>query len=149
MFGANYYAFEYGDALFLMLDNVDYLGADPAKPRQLRQIQRLVRRAPARICRQRPRRRRHRTRLVAAFMHIPLQNYLDPDDPSMSVADRAKFLALLEGRKTVSFSGHTHTTEHHYFGATEGFHGVRCRIIIMCSPLFRAHGGAGRSTGAA
>src|SRR5208337_4825277 len=41
--------------------------------------------------------------------------------PSTNVADRAKFLALLEGRKTVSFSGHTHTTEHHYFGVTEGF----------------------------
>jgi hypothetical protein len=53
-------------------------------------------------------------------MHIPLQNYLDPDEPSMNVADRAKFLALLEGRKAVSFSGHTHTTEHHYFGATDG-----------------------------
>jgi N terminal of Calcineurin-like phosphoesterase len=34
VFGANYYAFEYGDVLFLMLDNVDYLGADPAKPRR-------------------------------------------------------------------------------------------------------------------
>jgi C terminal of Calcineurin-like phosphoesterase len=54
-------------------------------------------------------------------MHIPLRNYLDPDDPSTNVADRAKFLALLERRKAVSFSGHTHTTEHHYFGATEGF----------------------------
>ncbi|MEJ0094307.1 MAG: metallophosphoesterase N-terminal domain-containing protein [Methylocella sp.] len=31
IFGANYYAFEYGKALFLMLDNVDYLGGDPAK----------------------------------------------------------------------------------------------------------------------
>ena len=54
-------------------------------------------------------------------MHIPLQNYLDPDEPSMNVADRAKFLALLGDRKAVSFSGHTHTTEHHYFGATEVF----------------------------
>jgi len=64
-------------------------------------------------------------------MHIPLQNYLDPNEPSMNVVDRAKFLALLEGRKAVSFSGHTHTTEHHYFGATDGFMGPR-RIIIMC-----------------
>ncbi|MDQ6703828.1 MAG: Cna protein B-type domain containing protein, partial [Pseudomonadota bacterium] len=34
VFGANYYAFEYGDALFLMLDNVEYHGADPAMPRR-------------------------------------------------------------------------------------------------------------------
>lgn len=120
VFGANYYAFEYGDTLFLMLDNVDYLGADPAKPRrsgkyrgffgerQLAFVANVLKETDS-------------TRLVAAFMHIPLQNYLDPDDPSTNVADRAKFLALLEGRKTVSFSGHTHTTEHHYFGVTEGF----------------------------
>jgi hypothetical protein len=50
----------------------------------------------------------------------------------MNVADRAEFLALLSGRKTVSFSGHTHTTEHHYFGATGGFMGSTPRIIIMC-----------------
>ncbi len=64
------------------------------------------------------------TRLVAAFMHIPLRNYLDPDDPAMNVADRAEFLGLLAGRNAVSFSGHTHTTEHHYFGPAEGFNGV-------------------------
>ena len=120
MFGSNYYAFEYGDALFLMLDNVDYHGADPRKPRragkyrgffgelQLGFVANVLRETESK-------------RLVAAFMHIPLRNYLDPDDPSTNVADRAKFLALLEGRKAVSFSGHTHTTEHHYFGATEGF----------------------------
>ena len=120
VFGANYYAFEYGDTLFLMLDNVDYLGADPAKPgrsgkfrgffgeRQLAFMANVLKETDS-------------TRLVAAFMHIPLQNYLDPDEPSMNVADRAEFLALLSGRKTVSFSGHTHTTEHHYFGATTGF----------------------------
>jgi C terminal of Calcineurin-like phosphoesterase/N terminal of Calcineurin-like phosphoesterase len=122
VFGATYYAFEYGDVLFLMLDNVDYLGADPANPRrsgkyrglfgerQLEFVANVLKETPP-------------DRLVAAFMHIPLQNYLSPNEPSMSVADRDKFLALLEGRKTVSFSGHTHTTEHHYFGATEGFMG--------------------------
>ena len=32
VFGATYYAFEHGKALFVMLDNVDYLGAGSAKP---------------------------------------------------------------------------------------------------------------------
>ena len=32
-YGPASYAFEYGGALFLMLDNVNYLGFDPAKPR--------------------------------------------------------------------------------------------------------------------
>jgi hypothetical protein len=120
VFGANYYAFEYGNALFLMLDNVEYLGADPSKPksagryrgffgeRQLTFIANVLRETPL-------------SRLVAAFMHIPLQNYLDPDDPATNVADRAEFLGLLAGRNAVSFSGHTHTTEHHYFGPADGF----------------------------
>jgi C terminal of Calcineurin-like phosphoesterase/N terminal of Calcineurin-like phosphoesterase/Calcineurin-like phosphoesterase len=120
IFGANYYAFEYGNTLFLMLDNVDYLGADPTKPRragkyrglfgerQLAFVANVLKETPA-------------ARLVAAFMHIPLQNYLNPSDPTMNVADRAEFLALLAGRNAVSFAGHTHTTEHHYFGPADGF----------------------------
>lgn len=122
VFGATYYAFEYGDVLFLMLDNVDYLGADPAKPhrggkyrgffgeRQRAFIANVLKETPE-------------TRLIVAVMHIPLRNYLAPDDPAYNVADRAEFLALLGGRKTVSFAGHTHTTEHHYFGQEEGFMG--------------------------
>ena len=31
-YGATYYAFEYGQVLFVMLDNVDYLGTDPSHP---------------------------------------------------------------------------------------------------------------------
>lgn len=124
VFGAPYYAFEYGNALFLMLDNVEYSGADPAKPRragkfrgffgerQLAFIANVLKETPP-------------ERLIVAVMHIPLRNYLDPSDPSMNVADRAEFLALLSGRKSVSFAGHTHTTEHHYFAQAEGFLGPR------------------------
>jgi len=54
VFGASYYAFEYGDVLFLMLDNVDYLGPDPAKPRRAGKYRRFFRRTPARLCRQCP-----------------------------------------------------------------------------------------------
>ena len=117
VFGANM-SLRIWRTLFRTLDNVDYLVADPASSsgkyrgffgeRQLDFVANVLKETES-------------TRLVAAFMHIPLQNYLNPDDPSTNVADRAKFLALLEGRKAVSFSGHTHTTEHHYFGAAEGF----------------------------
>jgi 3',5'-cyclic AMP phosphodiesterase CpdA len=58
-------------------------------------------------------------RLVVVLMHIPLRTYLDPDEPAMNTADRAELLGLLGGRPSVSFSGHTHTTEHHYFGAED------------------------------
>jgi 3',5'-cyclic AMP phosphodiesterase CpdA len=121
VFGPNYYAFEYGGALFLMLDNVDYLGPDAARPRgagkfegrigerQLAFVANVLREFPA-------------DKLVVTGMHIPLRNYLDGNDPSTNTADRAEFLKLLAGRpNTFSVSGHTHTTEHHYFGADDGF----------------------------
>ncbi len=122
-FGPPSYAFEYGGALFLMLDNVDYLGADATRPysagkyegrigeRQLGFVANVLKETPA-------------DTLVIACMHIPLRNDLDPHDPSTNTADRAAFLKLLAGRpNTLSVSGHTHTTEHHYFGAEDGFAG--------------------------
>ncbi len=119
VFGAPYYAFYYGDTLFLMLDNVDYLGPDQSRhdrggkyegrlgTRQLTFIANVLKETPD-------------TKLVVACMHIPLQNYLNPEDPSTNTAERQEFLRLLAGRPAVSFSGHTHTTEHHYFDLDRG-----------------------------
>jgi hypothetical protein len=122
-YGPPSYAFEYGGALFLMLDNVDYLGVDAARPysagayegrigeRQLTFIANVLKETPA-------------DKLVVTAMHIPLRNYLDPNDRSTNTADCGDFLKLLAGRSnTLSVSGHTHTTEHHYFGAEDGFAG--------------------------
>jgi C terminal of Calcineurin-like phosphoesterase/N terminal of Calcineurin-like phosphoesterase/Calcineurin-like phosphoesterase len=122
-YGPNYYAFEYGGALFMMLDNVKYLGFDPAKPRgggkfegriderQLAFIASVLKECPA-------------DQLVVTCMHIPLRNYLDPKEPATNTVNRDDFLKLIAGRPhTLSLSGHTHTTEHHYFGAENGFAG--------------------------
>ena len=122
-YGPPYYAFEYGGALFLMLDNVNYLGPDAAKPRgagkfegrfsnrQLAFVANLLKEYPA-------------DKLVVSCMHIPLQTYLDGADPGVNTVNRADFLRLIAGRpNTLSLSGHTHTTEHHYFGADDGFSG--------------------------
>ncbi len=119
VFGAAHYAHEYGGALFIMLDNVEYLGADPAKPGksgkyrgfipadQLAFVAALLRETPA-------------DRLIVLVMHIPLTSYLGPDDPGISTANRADLLKLLGDRPCASFAGHTHTTEHHYLGAADG-----------------------------
>jgi hypothetical protein len=114
-FGPTYYAFEYGGVLFLMLDNVEYLGARPRGTgedcryqgrfgeRQLAFVANVLRQTPA-------------DRLVVAAMHIPLATYLDPTDPASNTADGSAFIKLLGERPSISFSGHTHTTEHHYLG---------------------------------
>ncbi len=122
-YGPPYYAFEYGGALFLMLDNVHYLGFDPTKPRgggkfegriderQLAFIANVLKEIAA-------------DKLVVTCMHIPLQNYLDPANPATNTVNRGDLLRLIAGRpNTLSLSGHTHTTEHHYFGAADGFAG--------------------------
>jgi hypothetical protein len=117
-FGPNYYAFAYGGVLFLMLDNVDYLGARGRErgndcqyqgrfgKRQLAFMANVLRETPV-------------DRLVVASMHIPLRTYLDPEDPASNTTDGSAFLKLLGERPAVSFSGHTHTTEHHYLDADD------------------------------
>jgi hypothetical protein len=122
VFGPAYYAFEYGGTLFLMLDNVDYLGTDPRRPRKNGQYQgRIGERQLAFIANMLN--ETAADRLVVAVMHIPLRTYLDPQGPGVNTADRPDFLKLIGSRPCVSFSGHTHTTEHHYFGPEDGYGG--------------------------
>ncbi|QRE77532.1 calcineurin-like phosphoesterase C-terminal domain-containing protein [Methylobacterium aquaticum] len=114
-FGAPYYALEQGGVLFLMLDNVHYLGAATATTgrggryegrfgeRQLAFVENLLAHIP-------------KDRLVVVAMHIPLASDLGPDDPGIGTADRAQLLRLLAGRPSFSVAGHTHTTEHQYLG---------------------------------
>jgi hypothetical protein len=120
VFGPPHYAFEYGGALFLMLDNVEYLGTDPKRPRRDGKYQGRIgerqRAFIANVLGETP-----ADRLVVVAMHIPLRTYLDPQAAGMNTLDRDEFLKLIGDRPCVSFSGHTHTTEHHYFGAEDGY----------------------------
>ena len=62
--------------------------------------------------------------LIVIVMHIPIRTFLD-NEPYQNLQDREAFFALFEGRRyTVSFAGHTHTTEHHYFDAADGWKGA-------------------------
>jgi len=123
-FGPRYYAFEYGQATFFILDNVVYEGADPARPngaglyhggigaRQLAFVRNVLAQIPP-------------ERLAIVCMHIPLSTYLGPDDPRQTTPDRREFLQAISGRAaTASFSGHIHTNEHHYFNGEDGFAGA-------------------------
>ncbi|WP_018261665.1 calcineurin-like phosphoesterase C-terminal domain-containing protein [Methylobacterium sp. WSM2598] len=116
VYGAPYYALHHGGVLFLLLDNVHYLGAATGTPErggryegrfgeaQLAFVEAVLRETP-------------RESLVVVAMHIPLATDLGPDDPSLSTVDRQSLLRLLAGRPCFSVSGHTHTTEHHYLDA--------------------------------
>ena len=121
-FGPNYYAFFFAGALFLMLDDVNYLGFDAKKPkgagmyegrldpRQLEFVRGVLAHTPD-------------DALVVAVMHIPIRTDLG-SEPYQNLANKEDLFRVLEGRKhTVSFAGHTHTTEHHYFGPADGWTG--------------------------
>jgi C terminal of Calcineurin-like phosphoesterase/N terminal of Calcineurin-like phosphoesterase len=120
VFGARWHAFEYGGATFILLDNVDYLGTDPSKPngsgkyrgyfgeRQLGFVRGVLANVP-------------RDSLVVISFHIPLRTLVGTD-PSVNTVDAKEFLGAIGAHaNTVSFCGHTHTNEHWYFTADDGF----------------------------
>ena len=123
-FGPRHYAFQHADAIFIILDNVYYHGHDPANANSGRyrgligaeQLQ-FVRNVLAHV---------PQDRLVVLSMHIPLMNYQSAAAAADNTADRRALLGLLSTRPhTVSFAGHMHLTEHHYFGVEAGFFGAR------------------------
>jgi hypothetical protein len=110
-FGPPTYAFEYSGALFVMLDNVM---VTPAGYRGeigfagLTFARNVLAHTP-------------REKLIVVCTHIPLASS-HADDPSCTTSDASALLRLLDGRKAVSFSGHMHTSEHHYLPYPGGMH---------------------------
>jgi hypothetical protein len=121
--GPTHYAFQHAGATFILLNNVVYYGKDKAPrgqrgyrgligERQLRFVENVLRHTP-------------RHHLVVVSMHIPLVSFEDARNPADNTADRRRLLKILSRHpRTVSFSGHSHTTEHHYFGREAGFSGT-------------------------
>ena len=116
VFGARHYAFQYGGATFILLDNVEYLGTDPARPlgaghyrgrigpRQLAFVRNVLAHVP-------------RDGLVVLSHHIPLYTLL-ASEPANANTDTPDLLAAIATHPhCISFSGHTHTNEHWYLGA--------------------------------
>ncbi len=127
VFGPPYYAFEYGDAVFFVLDNIYYNGggevtADNFRGNggyvakfdddQLRWIKNELKHVP-------------NDKLVFLAMHSPLETYLG-DAPGVTTQNRRDLFQMLSGREHLyAVAGHTHTTEHRYFDAEDGFDGPR------------------------
>ena len=116
VYGARHHAFQHGGATFILLDNVEYLGTDPARPlaaghyrgrfgpRQLAFVRNVLAHVP-------------RDSLVVISHHIPLYTLL-ANAPANANTDTPDFLAAIATHPNcVSFSGHTHTNEHWYLGA--------------------------------
>jgi len=127
VYGARHYAFQYASTTFIMLDNVEYLGGHKYQgrfgPDQLAFIRNVLAHVP-------------REQLVVLCMHIPLRT-LAGNTPNNADTDWQDFLETVRDRPaTVSFSGHTHTNEHHYLtakGETDGRSGHHHHVMTAVS----------------
>ncbi len=116
-FGPSHYAFEHGEAMFIMLDNVVYEGADPTEPGQMGRyhdgisdeqldfVANVLARTPP-------------SRLIVLGMHIPLRSRRDHSGREIATDDCARLLDIIGDRPAVSFAGHTHMAEHRYIWRT-------------------------------
>ncbi len=120
-YGPPYYAFEYANAVFVVLDNVRYQGTAPApdNPRaaggydaalgeaQIAWLKAELQHVPS-------------DRLLVLAMHIPLLTRSDP----RGMEDRQALFDLLKDYPNLyAMAGHTHTTEHVWIGEEDGYKG--------------------------
>ena len=120
IYGPNYYAFEMGEALFIVLDNVIY----PCGPQdvesghdfcaegeratyngrvadtQMVWLENLLDETP-------------QDRLIVLAHHIPFVSFVDAASNKHQTDNLDAIYAMLEGRPALSLSGHTHTIENH------------------------------------
>ena len=148
--GPTYYAFEQGNVLFVMLDNVVYpCGAeDVARGRthcdgdrpsyngrltetQLTWLEELIAETPE-------------DRLIVLSTHIPFVSFVDATSGQHQTDEITRVYEMLEGREALSLSGHTHTIENHAPG--ELFEGWTEQV--GAGPLPFRHIVAGAASGA-
>ncbi|TVQ17542.1 MAG: metallophosphoesterase, partial [Bacteroidetes bacterium] len=120
IYGPNYYAFEMGNVLFIVLDNIFYPCGEedvargrtncgnPDRPTyngrltetQFAWLEGLIENTPE-------------EKLIVLNNHIPFVSFVDAASGQHQTDELVKIHGLVEGREAVSFSGHTHTTENH------------------------------------
>ncbi len=106
--GPPYYAFEYGNVWFIVLENVDYRGQGKGYGSGLNEVQftwlrNLLQEIP-------------RDRMTVIMQHIPI----------IELKERAQFFALLSDRpNTFSIAAHWHVNRHIFFGKEEGWTGAK------------------------
>ena len=124
-FGPSYYSFEYGDAVFIVLDNIFYNGGGEVTADNLRGSGGYVAKFDKAQLKWLERELSYipEDKLIFLAMHSPLKTYVG-DHESANTSNRKALFKLLGKREHLySVAGHTHTTEHLYFGKEDGFKG--------------------------
>ena len=120
IYGPNYYAFEMGNVLFVVLDNIFYpCGEEDAErgrtncaedrpptyngrltETQFAWLEGLIDNTP-------------KERLIFFCSHIPFVSFVDGSSGQHQTDELSRIHSIVKGREAVSISGHTHTTENH------------------------------------
>ncbi|HSW67542.1 MAG TPA: metallophosphoesterase N-terminal domain-containing protein, partial [Bacteroidales bacterium] len=116
-YGPATYAFNHGKVHFIVLNNVIFPNPYPGhyyvggfSEKQLRFVENSLKHVPEHY-------------LVVLFMHIPLYDDVKFGETFVD-QHREELFELLHNRPyTFSMSGHAHALHHHFFDATEGWHG--------------------------
>ncbi|MEM6391454.1 MAG: calcineurin-like phosphoesterase C-terminal domain-containing protein [Planctomycetota bacterium] len=103
LYGPQYYAFERGQALFVILDNVVFPGPNGpyngiVDDTQMTWLRNLLEHTP-------------RDRKIVFAHHIPFVSFVDSRTRRHQTDNLAEIHRLVEGRPALSLSGHTHTME--------------------------------------
>ncbi|NKI34771.1 metallophosphoesterase [Wenzhouxiangella sp. XN79A] len=146
--GPEYYAFERGEVLFVVLDNVVYpcgpapadakheFCGDPERPtyngrisdEQMTWLAGLLDTVPM-------------NRKIVIATHIPLVSFVDSRSPKHQTDNSGELHALLAGRPALALSGHTHTVENHAPG--QHFEGWADNAGVDALPFRHIVAGAG------
>lgn len=126
LIGPATYAWSFGGVHFIAIDNVDYLGFDAGREEPTYRGNGIyegrisadglafVENYLANI---------NKGERVVILHHIPLRTYQDPEAPNINTTNKKDLFKILSGHTVYAAHGHTHTTEHHYFGPADGFDG--------------------------
>ena len=121
IYGPEYFAFEMGRTVFIVLDNVVYpcgpqdlamagreFCADDQAPTYNGRVSDTQMTWLANLLPQIP-----EDRLIVLAHHIPFVSFVDSTSTKHQTDNLAQIHALIAGRPALSLSGHTHTTENH------------------------------------
>jgi hypothetical protein len=126
LIGPPTYAWSYGGVHFIAVDNVDYKGFDAGREEPSYRGNGMYEgRIPddALAFIEAYLSTIEKGDRIVLFHHIPLRTYQDPDAPNINTVNKADLFRILSGHTVYAAHGHTHTTEHHYFGTDDGFTG--------------------------
>ena len=148
LYGPNYYAFEIGDVLFFAIDNVVYPCTKEDAELAGREfcVEDERKRYNARITDDQMTfikgvlENTDDDKLVVFSHHIPFVSFVDQTTSAHQTDNVKELYAMVEGRRALSLSGHTHTAEN--FSPGDSFEGWKAQLYLDSLPFRHIIAGA-------